>query len=186
MPLPQLALDLLVHGSKHSWASIDWLVDIAELARARNVAWDEVIEMARRHGARRRVALGLSLARDLLDAPLPDEALRHVEDAQVDSIAASIKTSLFAPEYVTPSAAGVVLSELALCDSWRRRLVRVARLARPTPGDWQWTRLPRRLAFLYWALRPVRLALKYLFTHFQRTRAAATPRTPPPRPRSTG
>jgi len=179
-------LALLVHGSKHSWASIDWLVDVAELARTAGFPWHRLMALARDHAAERRAALGLRLAHDLLDLPLPGEVADFARRARIDTIASEIAASVLRSRYVPPSPIRVLRAELALCDSWLRRVARVARLARPTPGDWQWTRLPRRLAFLYWPLRPVRLALKYLFIRFPRSRAAATPRTPPPRPHSTG
>jgi Uncharacterised nucleotidyltransferase len=179
-------LALLVHGSKHSWASIDWLVDVAELTRTPGFPWQRLMALARDHAAERRAALGLRLAHDLLELPLPDEVAGFARRARIDAVASGIVASLLKSRYVQPSPIRVLRAELALCDSWSRRVARIAGLARPTPGDWQWTRLPRRLAFLYWVLRPARLALKYLFIRFPRTRAAATPRTPPPRPHSTG
>ncbi len=185
MPPEEEMLALLVHGSKHSWASIDWLVDIAELARAGAVPWDRVLALARHHGAERRAALGLSLARELLDAPLPGPILQFVRRARIDVIAGRVIVSLFRPEYVPPSPGQVLRAELALCDSWSRRLMRLAHLSRPTPGDWQWSRLPRALTFLYWPLRPIRLAAKYLIRS-PRTPVAATPRTPLPQRHSTG
>jgi hypothetical protein len=185
MPAEEEMLALLVHGAKHSWASMDWLVDVAELARAGRVPWDRVIALARDQGAARRAALGLWLVRELLDAPLPDFVLQFTQLARVEAIAGRVVESLFAAEHATRSPMQVVADELALCDSWPRRVARAAQIARPTPGDWRWLRLPRALAFLYWGLRPVRLAAKYLIRS-PRTRAAATPRTPPPQPRSTG
>jgi hypothetical protein len=35
------------------------------------------------------------------------------------------------------------------------------RVVRPSPDDWRFVSLPARLEWLYWLIRPVRLALKW-------------------------
>ena len=185
LPPDEQMLALLVHGAKHLWGSLDWLVDIAELARAGEVPWERVTQLARRHGVVRRMALGLALARDLLEVPLPAAVDRKVRETGVTEIVRQIAAPLFALEYSPPTIAHTLRMEIALCDSTSRRVRRIARLARPTPGDWLWCRLPRQLAFLYWGLRPVRLAAKYLSPRSPRIPTGASPRTPPPQPHST-
>jgi hypothetical protein len=180
-------LALLVHGTKHLWASLDWLVDISELARGGTVPWDEVMRLARQHHATRRAALGLHLASVLLDAPLPRPVRDFVAAAGIEAIARALVPALLAPEHRPLTIVQALRVELALRDSTLQRALWLLGRARPTPGDWQWCRLPRPLFFLYWPLRPLRLAKKYLFrTRSPRTPPAATPRTPPPQPRSTG
>jgi hypothetical protein len=85
-------LVLCIHGSKHHWASIGWLVDVAELLRREprfDAEW--MLAAARRFGSERKLALGLRLARDLLDAPLPErlESL-VISHPELDGIAARI------------------------------------------------------------------------------------------------
>jgi hypothetical protein len=178
-------LALLVHGTKHLWASLDWLVDIAELARGGAVPWDEVVRLAREHHAARRAALGLYLARELLDAPLPRSVLDFVAAAGIGAIARPLIPALVAAEHRPPTIGGALRAQLALRDSKGQQARWLLGLARPTPGDWQWCRLPPRLFFLYWPLRPLRLAAKYLSLRSPRTPPAASPRTPPPQPHST-
>jgi Uncharacterised nucleotidyltransferase len=73
----QLLIILCVHGSKHCWSRLQWICDVAELVRTHpSLDWPRLFEEAGRLGARRMLALGLLLARMLLDAELPVEALR--------------------------------------------------------------------------------------------------------------
>ena len=66
---------LCVHGTKHMWERLAWIADIAELVRKhRDEGWNAIITTAQQAGAERMVRLGLGLAGDLLDAPLPDAA----------------------------------------------------------------------------------------------------------------
>lgn len=81
VPAPTLAWEdylllLCVHGAKHRWERLIWVCDIAEITRAhRDLPWGEIKARAERLGCERVLLLGLLLARDLLDAPVPDAAL---------------------------------------------------------------------------------------------------------------
>jgi hypothetical protein len=180
-------LALLVHGTKHAWGSLDWLVDVAEVARRAETPWPALVHLARRHRAVRRAALGLHLAKELLAAPLPLVAEDLVAEARVDRVAGEITPRLLDAEFRAYGLREALRLQLALYDTPGQRMRCALSSLRPTPGDWEWVRLPRGLRWLYWALRPVRLAAKYAFTaRSPRNPAGATPRTPPPRPRSTG
>jgi Uncharacterised nucleotidyltransferase len=64
---------LCVHGSRHRWERLTWLCDIAEIMRLRpELDWDAVIARSQLLVCRRMLYLGVLLAHDLLDAPLPE------------------------------------------------------------------------------------------------------------------
>lgn len=75
-PCPEdLLLILCLHGCKHGWKRLGWLADVAELLRAHpDLRWADLGAEARRTGSTRRLALGLRLAQEVLDAPLPEAA----------------------------------------------------------------------------------------------------------------
>ena len=68
-------LVLCVHGANHLWSRLEWLCGISELIRRYPLAWDDIGRRARELRAERKLALGLLLARDLLDCPVPAAAL---------------------------------------------------------------------------------------------------------------
>ena len=190
IPAEEEALALLVHGSKHAWASIHWTLDIAQLARRAEIAWPALVALAHRHRAARRVALGLAVAERVHGIELPEVARGIVESARIEPMVARIVEKLADAQYQPFTIRQAFRMRLALCDTRADQVRCIAASLRPTPGDWAWARLPRGLWWLYWPLRPVRLAAKYggslLSRRSPRTPAAATPRTPPPRPHSTG
>ncbi|HEX3062069.1 MAG TPA: nucleotidyltransferase family protein [Usitatibacter sp.] len=158
----QLLLALCLHGTKHFWSSLGWLVDIAELMR-RDTGIDSqwVRVQARANGCERRVGLGLRMAKDLLDAPVPDLLAPLTGDATVRDVARRIEESLFT-EFSAPPIATALRLNLSLRDHARQRISFAWRLAvTPGWGEWLRWRLPRGLFFLYWLLRPLRLARKY-------------------------
>ncbi len=154
---------LCVHGAKDFWERISWVADIAELVQAQAVDWDAVLRRAEALRLGRMLRLGLALARGILDAPLPVEIAARVSgDAVAASMATEIEHRLLGRN-VAPLGAREVLR-------FRRRMVEgtaagwryFLRLATiPAEEDWLMMRLPRPLAPLYVALRPLRLLRKY-------------------------
>jgi hypothetical protein len=154
---------LCVHGAKDFWERMSWVADIAELVQAQPLDWDAVFRRAESLRLGRMLRLGLTLARGLLDAPLPVEIAARVSGDEVAaSMASEIEHRLLGRK-VVPLGAGEVLR-------FRRHMVEgtiagwryFLRLATiPAEEDWLMVRLPRPLAPLYVALRPLRLVRKY-------------------------
>ncbi|MGO9589415.1 MAG: nucleotidyltransferase family protein [Candidatus Acidiferrales bacterium] len=162
---PEDALVMLcIHGSKDFWERILWIADIAELIRAcPKLDWDAVSHRADSWKARRILHLGLALASEMLDARLPDDIDARVkQDRAARALASEVAQSLLRRDRSAFGSAGRF--------SFRRRMVDGAlagwrysiRLAvAPAEDDWEMVRLPRLLAPLYVALRPLRLLRKY-------------------------
>ncbi len=154
---------LCVHGAKDFWERISWVADIAELVQAQPLDWDAVFRRAEFLRLGRMLRLGLTLAGELLDAPLPVEIAARVSgDRIAASMAFEIEHRLLGRQ-VVPLGAGEVLR-------FRRRTVEgtmagwryFLRLATiPAEEDWLMVHLPRPLAPLYVVLRPLRLLRKY-------------------------
>jgi hypothetical protein len=158
-----LLLVLCIHGSKHFWSSLGWLVDVAELLRsAREVDWCRFAARAQSLGAARRVGLGLRLASDLLQAPLPEPCEALARRADVERLAVRLQVGMLAAEPRLPGAWESTRLRSSMYETWSgsiRDLLRTVCL----PSLVEWTRwpLPRPLFFAYPALRMGRLAGKY-------------------------
>lgn len=161
----ELLLALCVHGSKHYWSSLGWLVDVAELVRAQpRLDWAWVMAQAEQLGCKRRVAVGLDLARELLAAPLPPQVERWIARQHGCSrVRQRLLRMLFdptGPELNGPRRLGL---DLTLID----RLVHRARHAinivfALTPHEWAAQPPAAGAQFLRRLSRLARLARKYL------------------------
>jgi len=158
----ELLLILCLHGSKHHWSSLGWLVDIAELIR-QNAAidWDWMMLAASEMGARRRLLLGLYLVKALLEADVPAEILANAVASGVEKIAIDIAAQMFVALPSQPGVFAALKRDLKLCDTAGQQLSHcwnvifapsVFELSRP---------LPRYLSFLYVPARLGRLLLKH-------------------------
>ena len=107
--VPVLALDdtlllLCIHGAKHCWERLLWVCDIAEIVQTDpGLPWERIAAQAERLGCRRVLLLGLLLARDLLDAPVPDAVLQDIPTL-VRRLAAQVGKALSEPETTSSSA----------------------------------------------------------------------------------
>lgn len=96
----ELLIVLCVHGSKHAWERLKWIVDVAALIRAQTLDWDRVLAGATRWKCRRMLLLGLRLAQQTMNATLPPAVWAAVRaDADVMTLAARMpKSLLFHPQ----------------------------------------------------------------------------------------
>ena len=172
-------LILCGHPAKHSWSRLGWISDIAAFLRVHgnSLDWPHTVNRAGALGGERLLLLGLRLAADLLHATVPDEVLSRMRaDRVVVSLAAEFGQRLFVPagerrrldgSYRFVEAGRVYIkSRERLADkiAHARYLMRIlvgwCRLT-PNERDRAVTRLPSALTFLYYLIRPYRLAKKY-------------------------
>jgi hypothetical protein len=174
-----LLMVLCAHGARHWWLRLLWVADIAELVRARtDMDWDRVLGDARHSGGQRLTLAGLALAEELLDAPLPPVVLDAMRaDPVVRSVSAQLRTMVLRARPAEPS--GRPASKLYLAMRERRR-EKAAYLVYPNEDDLAAVSLPAAMTGLYWAVRPVKLASKYVVEpSVRRVRAAVTSVRPP-------
>jgi hypothetical protein len=163
-PVEDLLPVLCIHGAKDFWERLSWIADISELVQGHpEIDWDQVTSRAASLNALRMLALGLLLASTVLDAPLPPEILRRVQqDRMATEVASEVRQRLLGRESRRLYAAGLFRFRRRMLpgtlEGWRYA-VRLAIV--PAEEDWLMMRLPRPLAPLYIALRPLRLLRKY-------------------------
>jgi hypothetical protein len=154
---------LSVHGAKHFWERLGWVLDIAKLATAQEVDWTLVKQIAAKMESTRVLLLGLYLAYDLFDAPLPEQLLGEIcRDRTVRDLAEKIYEQYAG---ISDPGAGVlhrVAFRYQCRDGIGQGLRHTLRLAMsPTESDRQIVRLPRWLTPLYMFVRPWRLLREY-------------------------
>ncbi len=155
---------LCVHGSKHFWEQLSWISDIGELAQGDGgVDWEAAVNRALQLGAGRMMHLGLYLANDLLDAPLPKMILERVRgDRAVRALSGRVRQRFFSDWPDTPGVVERFWFRLRMRGNAWTGVRYVLRLATaPTEDDWSRTRLSPALSPLYAAVRPFRLLRKY-------------------------
>jgi hypothetical protein len=165
LPPEDLLSVLCVHASKHLWQRLGWISDIASLIeRRKNIDWQLVLENAATLGTRRMLSIGLFLAKELLQAPIPEGVWKTVKaDRTAITLAEQMHHRLFRERNAPPGHFETALLQIRMRERKEDRLRFCLRLAGTTTVyDWTFVPLPEWLFFLYYLLRPLRLAGKYV------------------------
>ncbi|MCC9076253.1 nucleotidyltransferase family protein [Litorilinea aerophila] len=156
-----LLLALCIHGAKHRWERLKWVVDVAVVAEAHpDLDWPSLLEEVTRLGLRRLLLLGLALAHGLLAAPVPAEIRQAIHgDPAIHSLVRGTLALWQEPGSGSPpvpfSAYAYYLRARERPGD-RLRFV-AALLGQANPLDMKARQLPSSLMPAYRLLRPVRL-----------------------------
>jgi len=158
-----LLLMLSIHGAKDLWEKLEWVAGIAELVRGTDLDWQAVWKQAKWMRCERMLVLGLHLAGNLLEAPVPDEVLARIRDCpKLVERANQIADGFFSDIAPSKGLGAQLACHLALKDKAVDKLRYCVRLAlTTTPVDWATMQLPGPLSFAYPILRAARLTKKY-------------------------
>ena len=163
-----LLLFLCVHGCKDLWwRRIGWICDIAQLLACNpDLDWSYSYDLATHAGARRMLLLGLALAHELLEAPLPEQVDTWIRaDNDVQTLVEHVYHRLFGQETVRDRFLerqrfhGKVRERLGDKLPAYRHLVKAAfaKVFIPNYKDRELIKLPEGLSVLYYLVRPARL-----------------------------
>lgn len=155
---------LCVHGSKHFWERLSWVVDISEMIQSHtDLDWNEAFRRADSFLGGRMLRVGLALAANLLGTPLPEDVAARVRgDGVAGQIAAELGQRLLLRDPPPLSAAARFRLRRQMVPGALAGSRYALRLATaPSEEDWEMVHLPGALAPLYIALRPIRLLQKY-------------------------
>jgi hypothetical protein len=154
---------LCVHGAKHFWNRLGWSVDVAELIKTQPINWELCMQIAAEMKSTRLLLLGLYLAHELLQAPLPPHVLERVQgNTAVRWLANKVRAQFESDADASPGVLPRALFRLRSRDSLSQGVRHMVRLTMsPTERDRQSTHLPPSLAPLYMLVRPFRLLQEY-------------------------
>jgi hypothetical protein len=153
-------LILCMHGSKHTWSRLIWIVDVAKLLEKEpKLDWDLARREARRVGLWRCLALGVLLAQRGAGAEVPTEVLRGFEaDRSLRKLAEFLEEHVLEEPGRTPEGrVPYNIQLLGLRD--RAGVVLWPTILQPNERDRAVVRLPKSLEALYYVIRPFRILL---------------------------
>ncbi|MCM3905247.1 MAG: nucleotidyltransferase family protein [Pyrinomonadaceae bacterium] len=160
VPSPEMLLLLLcVNGAKDLWTTLEPVCTVNELIRRYpGLDWERVIRLGRRAGALRMLHVGLVLARQTFNVPLPERLLASIDaDGPVKDLVDEARLRLSENEMPEPGLFEKTRFRIRSRERRRDKLrYCVLRLFTPTYKDCS-PELPTSLSFLYYALRPLRL-----------------------------
>src|ERR1051325_3571044 len=160
-----LLFSLCVHGSRHLWERLGWICDIAELLARHTFDWPTLLNRAMQADTDRIFLLGLYLAEQLLQAPLPVEVKQRCDtDPRLASLAGNVVEHLFNGTTNVPATSREIFKyNIGVRKTLSARARYILYMLRPTDGDLGAHSLPDSLSFAYYLARPFRLIKRGMF-----------------------
>jgi Uncharacterised nucleotidyltransferase len=146
-------LYLAAHAAYHKWHTLKWLADIHDLCLSTRIDWEQVKQKAERFELTSIVRYTLTACSSLFGMPMPPYISALALPAGVRLFPESLvqseiwKAPLFYPRLLRRPSEKL---------RWLAEMLFIARLA-----DRTFFHLPTALNFLYYVLRPLRLAFKW-------------------------
>ncbi len=179
-----LLLYLCIHGAKDFWKKLSWIGDIAALIHIHpDLDWAQLIQRAQSLDCTQMLWLGLSLAKNILETPLPEVVEQHIQTHfKKQSLLAPIQRQVLSgihPLDIQYSDLQRIYFHSHIIenkgDQWRYYLSFssgwLSSRIKPNVHDQAFSPLPRQLYGLYYFVRPIRLLVEFtdaLTKRFQR------------------
>jgi len=160
----KLMVYLCVHGYKHMWERIEWLVDIIKLDLNSNINWHETLSLANDIQAKRILLSSLYLCDKLLNMQLSqdikqeidkDKKLKNISHLMLKKITKSYNTTT-----ISTHSKHISIIQFYMLQTTRNRLLYILTLFQPTEQDYKIIKLPKYLSFLYYFIRPINILIK--------------------------
>lgn len=155
---------ICIHGAKHFWERLSWIVDVAGLiAQQTKIDWERAASTAKDVAAEHLLYTGLRLAADVLHAELPEAiSSQALGDATAAKLATRALRWLPAAGCAPPGLFERAAFRLHMRGDWLAAPAYLARLSlSPTEEDWQADGRLTSNTFLHALRRPFRLAHRY-------------------------
>lgn len=160
-----LFLILCVHGTKHQWEHIRWIVDIAELMKKNpNLDWGEIYRLADTHSVSKMIDLALLLCRALPEfkCSLPEFVKERLQRSDLNDLVTRTIDRWFAEEELKYNLRNYWLYQLRTLDDFRCRFdFLMDEICRPNLPTYLRLPLPSYLFWLYCLIRPMFLIFDF-------------------------
>jgi len=159
---------LCAHAAKHAYARLAWICDIARcLIALPDLSWSTVLSAAARAGTTRQLLVGLRVAENLLEAPIPPTL---PQDGAVEPLVQLVRARILAGRSIRTPELELIPFCLRTFESRRHRVRYLLGHLAPSWAEYRALTLPPSLYWFYYLFRPLRLMTR---TRLRRTQLVA-------------
>jgi Uncharacterised nucleotidyltransferase len=162
------------HGLRENWNSLKKICDIALIIKnCQQLDWKHLLSAAKEMNVKRPLLVGASLAKQLFYMPIPiplEDAIK--KDKSIEQLRTWIYNQLFASHEIARGFLFTQLIKFKMEQQWNGKIQIAGQIVsftlKPNRKDERFFRLPYKFYFLYYFLRPIRLAClsyKYLLSY---------------------
>jgi hypothetical protein len=169
LQLDSLLFYLCIHGSKHFWERIEWIIDIDRLIRLNDtIDWIKIDSYAKAMKTDVMLYLGLALTHQLFDTPLPDWILdKSRKNQKVEKLVSLINEEFVNNPIIQPYEEKISMKQLAMSSMIYDNTILATKtflknIFQIKVEDVYLINLPTYISLLYYVIRPFRLLMDYI------------------------
>ena len=153
-----------LHGAKHVWERLVWIVDIDRFIRSTpDLDWGKTIGMAKNMGAEKMFFSGLALAHNYFHTPLPDTILHRCQTLKLEPFIAYVGSELSSENPASEDSLAKLSKVIGLRDTlYSKTMTLLEFMFRPGINERRTVILPDSLFWLYWIIRPAGMAYRFI------------------------
>jgi hypothetical protein len=156
-----------IHGAKHNWERIEWLLDIARFIENREINWDLVFEYVEKTNTQKIIYSTFLLCSKILDLKLEDKIIDRISSKKIIKLSKNFEKVFYEDftiylEDREPSKK-ITRIQFDLLKGVKNKSLFLLSLLEPTELDHKSLKLPKSLNFLYYFIRMYNLILKRSF-----------------------
>jgi hypothetical protein len=154
-------LYLAIHGAKHNWERIEWLVDIVRFIENNVIDWQQLFYLIEKTKTEKILFSTFYLCKNILDFSFPIKIEKKIQKA--NNLRFSKRFEMFFYEnfdsalYQEKEAKKISKIQFDILHGYKNKLLFIIALIKPTELDYQSVKLPKYLNFLYYLIRPFNL-----------------------------
>ena len=159
-------LYLSIHGAKHNWERIEWLVDIVRFIENNTMNWKRLLDFIEKTKTEKILFSTFYLCKTILDLSLPKEIEEKIEKSNILKFSKRFeqffyKNFNYMLEHDVESKK-ISKIQFDILHGYKNKLLFILALLKPTELDYQSVNLPKYMSFLYYLIRPINLCVKFI------------------------
>jgi len=161
-----LIVYLAIHGAKHQWERIEWLLDIVKIFQNHTIDWQRLLEITATSKTKKILFSTLYLCQNILDLELPIEIQKYLDDKKILKLSKEIEKDFYA------NFSGSLLQKVQtktiskkqydMLEGYTNKSSFLISLLKPTELDFKTIELPKHLYFFYYFIRPFNILQRWL------------------------
>jgi len=162
----ELILYLSVHGAKHHWERLEWLLDIALIIEKQTIDWKKLIQLTSQSKLEKITFSTLYLCQTIFGIKLPTNVTTLLDDSKILAFSKKLETHFYAhfndPIEETVKMRTIWVIQYQLLSGFKNKMLFITSFLKPTQADYLSVQLPENMTFLYYFIRPINISKRWI------------------------
>ena len=160
-----LILYLCIHGAKHNWERIEWLIDISRYIKNYEIDWAFLLNISNNTKTTKILFSTLYLCSSILNLELPIDISEKIKEEKIQKLSKDFE-SLFLKRFKDSLTKKVDTKNISkiqfdLLEGYRAKSLFLLSLLKPSEIEYQTITLSKNLKFLYYVIRPFNIIKRW-------------------------